>query len=119
MIEVMYLRDVEKIDNPEVASYLQKRFQDIDHVLHPQSEGYFLYEEDFTSLYEKNTQHYFVLPSIDEGLFDRVEKVEIQGNIVEVSILFNNEFMISLILHNLSQEYLEIITKEKKNEVDI
>ena len=53
MIEVMYLRDVEKIDNAEVASYLQKRFQEIDHVLHPQTEGYFLYVENFSSLYEK------------------------------------------------------------------
>ena len=113
MIEVMYLKDVDKIDNPEVANYLQKRFQEINHVPHPQSEGYFLYVENFSSLYEKRTQHYFVLPSIDEGLFERVEKVDIQGNIIEVSILFNNEFMISLILYNLPQEYLKIITKEK------
>jgi len=119
MIEVMYLRNVEKIDNPEVTSYLQKRLQEIDHILHPQTEGYFLYVEEFTSLYKKNIQHYFTLPSIDEGLFDRVEKVDIQGLIVEVSILFNNEFMMSLIFYKLKQEYLEIITKENKNEVDI
>ncbi len=113
MIEVMYLRDVEKIDNPEVASYLQKRLQEIDHILHPQTEGYFLYVEEFTSLYKKNMQHYFTLSSIDEGLFERVESVDIQGDIVEVSILFNNEFMMSLIFHNLTQEQLKIITKEE------
>ena len=112
MIELMYLRDLEKIDNPEVASYLQKRFQEIDHVLHPQTEGYFLYVENFSSLYEKHTQHYFTLPSIDEGLFERVEKVDIQGNIIEVSILFNNEFMMSLIFHNLTEDQLQIIAKE-------
>ena len=114
MIEVMYLRDAKKIDNPEVASYLRKRFKVIDHVLHPQTEGYFLYVEDFSSLYKNNIQHYFVLPSIDDGLFDSVENVDIQGSIVEVSLLFNNEFMMLLIFHNLTQEQLKIITKEKK-----
>ena len=115
MIEVMYLRDVEKIDDLEVASYLHKRLQDIDHILHPQTEGYFLYVEDFTSLYKKNIQHYFVLPSIEEGLFNSVENIDVQGNILEVSLLFNNEFMISLIFHNLTQEQLKIIRKEKKS----
>ena len=113
MIEVMYLRDIEKITDPEVESYLHKRFQEIAHTLHPQTEGYFLYVEDFNSLYQKNMQRYFTLPSIDEGLFERVEKVDRQGNIVEVSILFNNEFMMSLIFHNLTQEQLKIITKEE------
>ena len=114
MIEVMYPRDIEKINNSEVASYLHKRFQEIDHTLHPQTEGYFLYVEEFSSLYKKNIQHYCVLPSIDEGLFDSVEKVDIQGLIVEVSLLFNNEFMMSLIFHNLTSEQLQIIRKEEK-----
>ncbi len=113
MIEVMYVRDIAKINDPEVASYLQKRFQEIDHLLHPQTEGYFLYVEDFTSLHKSHTQHYVTLPSIDAGLFDRVENVAIQGSIVEVSLLFNNEFLISLILHNVTQEQLQIITKEE------
>jgi len=116
MIEVMYLRDIEKIDDPEVVSYLQKRFQEIDHVLHPQTEGYFLYVEDFSTLYEEHKQHYFTLPSIDKGLFDRVEKVDIKGDIVEVSLLFNNEFMMSLIFYALDQKSLESITKGEKIE---
>ena len=114
MIEVMYIRDIEKIDNPEVASYLHKRFQEMDHILHPPTEGYFLYVEDFSSLHKKNIQHYFVLSSIDDGLFNSVENVDIQGSIVEVSLLFNNEFIISLIFHNLTQEQLKIIIKEGK-----
>ena len=118
MIEVMYVRDVKKIDDPEVASYLHTRFQEIDHILHPQTEGYFLYVEKFQLLYERHIQHYFTLPSIEEGLFERVEAVDIHGDIVEVSLLFNNEFMMSLVFYKLKQEYLEIITKESKNEVD-
>ena len=114
MVEVMYLRDAEKIDDAEVARYLHKRLQEIDHILHPQTEGYFLYVEDFTSLYKSNIQHYFVLPSIDDGLFNSVKNIDVQGNIVEVSLLFNNEFMMSLIFHNLTQEQLKIITKEGK-----
>jgi hypothetical protein len=114
MIEVMYPRDIEKINDPVVASYLHKRFQEMDHILHPQTEGYFLYVEEFSSLHQRHSQHYFTLPSIDEGLIDSVENVKIEGNIVEVSILFNNEFMMSLIFHNLTSEQLQIITKEVK-----
>jgi len=114
MVEVMYPRDIEKINDPEVASYLHKRFQEIDHVLHPQTEGYFLYVEAFTSLYKKNTQYYLVLPSIQEGLFNKIENVEVENGVVEVSLLFNNEFMISLIFHNLTAEELQVITKEVK-----
>ena len=114
MIEVMYPRDIEKIDNSEVASYLHKRFQEMDHILHPQTEGYFLYVEEFNSLHKKNIQHYFTLPSISEGLFDRVENIEIENGVVEVSLLFNNEFMMSLIFHNLTAEELQIIRKEVK-----
>ena len=114
MIEVMYPRDIEKIDNPEVARYLHKRFLEIDYTLHPQTEGYFLYVEAFTSLYKNHIQHYFTLPSISEGLFDRVENIEIENGVVEVSLLFNNEFMISLIFHNLTAEELQVITKEVK-----
>jgi len=116
MIEVMYLRDVKKIDNPEVASYLCKRFKEIDYTLIPQIEGYFLYVEDFSLLLESHRLKYLILPSIAEGLFNDIEGVSVEGDIVEVSLLFNNEFLMSLVFNSLDQKSLEIITKEKNIE---
>ena len=110
MIEVMYLKDIEKIDDSKVKKYLHKRFQELNHVLSPQSEGYFLYVEDFNSLHINHRQHNFTLPSIAEGMLESIENVTVQDNIVEVSLLFNNEFMISLILHDLTLEQLALIT---------
>ena len=116
MIDVMNPNDIEKIDVPEVQAYLYKRFKEINYTLMPQIEGYFLFVEDFSLLYESHQLMHFILPSIKEGLFDRVEGVSVEGDIVEVSLLFNNEFLMSLIFKGLDQESLEVITKEEKIE---
>ncbi len=112
MVEVMHSSDIGKIRSPDV----QKRFTEIDNRLIPQIEGYFLYVEDFSLLYESHQLKHFILPSIKEGLFDRVEGVSVEGDIVEVSLLFNNEFLMSLVFKGLDQESLEVITKEKQIE---
>ena len=116
MIEVMHPSDIEEIDVPEVQAYLHKRFKEIDYGLTPHIEGYFLYVEAFSLLYEKQRLKHLVLPSIAGGLFDRVEGVSVEGDIVEVSLLFNNEFLMSLVFKGLDQKSLEVITKEKKIE---
>ncbi len=116
MIEVMYSEDIEKINAPAVQVYLHKRFKEIDHTLIPHIEGYFLYVEDFSLLLTSHRLKHLVLPSIAEGLFDRVEGMALEGEIVEVSLLFNNEFLMSLVFHGLDQKSLEVITKEKKIE---
>lgn len=114
MIEVMYPIDIEKINSSEIQAYLFKRFKEIDYSLMPHIEGYFLYVKEFSLLYERHRLKHFTLPSITEGLFDEVEGVSVEGDIVEVSILFNNEFLMSLVFNSLDEKSLEIITKEKK-----
>ena len=114
MIEVLQPEDIEKIDVPEVQAYLHKRFKEIDYRLTPHIEGYFLYIDAFLLLYKSNQLKYLILPSITEGLFDKVEGVSVEGDIVEVSLLFNNEFLMSLIFKGLDQKSLEVITKDEK-----
>ena len=116
MIEVMYPQDIEKISSLEIQVYLHKRFKEIDYSLIPEIEGYFLFVENFSLLYESHRLKYLILPSIAEGLFDNVEGVSVESNIVEVSLLFNNEFILSLLFKGLEQKSLEIVNKEIKIE---
>lgn len=112
MVEVMNTKDIEKITSTEMQTYLFKRFKEINYHLIPHVEGYFLYVEDFTSLYKSHQLSHLILPSISEGLFDHVEGVSIDGDIVEVSLLFNNEFLMSLVFNGLDVKSLVMITKE-------
>jgi hypothetical protein len=111
MIEVMHPKDIEQIDNAEVVAYLHQRFEEMGYRLHPQTEGYFLYVEDFMQLYESHPLHYVTLPSISGGLLQRIEGVKIQEDIVEIILIFNNEFTLSLVLYKPSQTFLQMITK--------
>ena len=113
MIEVMHPNDIEKIDVPELQVYLRKRFKEIDYTLIPHVEGYFLYVEDFSLLLESHRLKYLILPSLADGLFNDVEGVSEEGDIVEVSLLFNNEFLLSLIFKSIDQRNLSIIRGEK------
>ena len=114
MIEVMCPQDIEKITSPVVQTYLHKRFKEIGYVIDPEIEGYFIYVPDFAQLHQTQDLTYLILPSIEEGLFDRPEGISITGDIVEVSLLFNNEFLISLVFYRLSPGEFEIITKENE-----
>ena len=115
IIEVMYPNDIDKISSPEIQAYLYKRFKEIDYSLIPHVEGYFLYVKDFSLLYESHNLNYLILPSIGEGLFDHIEGISVEDDIVEVSLLFNNEFLMSLVFNGSDEKSLEIVTKEKKS----
>lgn len=113
MIEVMSINDIESITSAPMRKYLFKRFEEIG-TLNPPTEGYFLIVNDFALLQERQPLHYMCLPSIAEGLFDHIEGISVEGDIVEVSLLFNNEFLMSLVFNGLDEKSLEIVTKEKK-----
>ncbi len=112
MIEVMNPSDIEKITSPKVQRYLHARFKEIAYAPTPDIEGYFLVIDDFTQLNTRQKLTHVVLPSIAEGLLQEVEAVTMRNAVVEISLLFNNEFLLSLILIDLSPEHLSLIMKE-------
>ena len=57
---------------------------------------------------------YVTLPSISEGLFRNIEGITIKGDIVEVSLLFCNEFLLSVIFYRLNAKSLDLITKQSR-----
>ena len=116
MIEVMYPGDIEKITSPDIQAYLHKCFKEIANPLVPEREGYFIYVDEFPLLYRSHHLMYFTLPVIADGLFNHVEGISMEGDIVEVSLLFSNEFLITLVFKGLDKKNLEIITKDRIDE---
>ena len=114
MIEVMSKSDIVKVDVLPVQTYLHKRFKELKHPLEPSTEGYFVYVGDFTSLQGSHRLRYVTLPAISEGLFRNIEAVSIKDDIVEVSLLFNNEFLLSLIFYSLDINSLNLITNQSR-----
>ena len=114
MIEVMTQSDILKINLPQVQNYLVTRFKELEYPLQPSTEGYFIYVEDFTSLQVRQHLTYVTLPSISEGLFRHIEAITIKDDIIEVSLLFNNEFLLSVIFYKLDDHSLDVITKQTR-----
>ena len=114
MIEVMTQSDIAKVDVLAVQTYLHKRFKELEYLLNPITEGYFIYVKDFTSLQVSHRLTYVTLPSIAEGLFRHIEGITIKEDIVEVSLLFNNEFLLSLIFYGLDANSLNLITNQSR-----
>jgi len=99
LVEIQRLTDIDKVHDLQVQQYLQKRFNEIQGIDTPVSEGYFVFVEDFKELYYRNNLQHTSLLSIDEGLFNNVEDIHIKHGIMEVSLLFNNEFLLSLVFY--------------------
>ncbi len=114
MVEVMTQSDILKINLPQVQNYLERRFKELEYPLQPSTEGYFIYVEDFTALQVSHRLTFVTLPSIAEGLFRHIEAISIKDDIVEVSLLFNNEFLLSLIFYRLDTDSLNLITNQSR-----
>ena len=116
MVEIFQPQDVLDVSPISVQRYLLTRFTEIGYTLNPRSEGYFIYVDDFTELTQTQSLSHITLPSLENGLFSSVEDITIKGDIVEVSLLFNNEFLLSLIFYKIDDEDLAHIRgKEPKN----
>ena len=109
MIEIFDENDISRIPSQKVRDHLHKRFKEIGELLNPAAEGYFVYVDDFEQLYHRNVLRFVELPSIEEGFLKYNEGVMQCGEIVEVSILFNNEFLLTLVLDDLSEDQKSLV----------
>ncbi len=104
LFELFSLKEVEKLPHPVLKQYLKTRFKEIGGIKRPGVEGYFVYVEHFSALYQRNALRYVTLSSIAEGLFSNIEGISFKQDIVEVSLLFNNEFLLTLVFYQLDEE---------------
>lgn len=113
IIEVIEIEDIEKIDSTEIKAYLKKRFRQLYYPLRPAIDGYFLYVDNPALFDQEHTLRHVILPTVEQGLFRHIEGVKIGHNIIEISLLFNNEFLLSIVLlkSRCNDKFLQMINQ--------
>lgn len=99
MIEILHRSDIEKIVDDRIKDYLLYSFLRLpEDYIYPDY-GYFVVIESIKDLESDLIKLSTIsLPNIENGLFDDIELVEIQDEIIELVILYDNDFGVSLII---------------------
>lgn len=113
MVEVVEIQDIEKIDSGEIKTYLKKRFEQLQYPLRAAIDGYFLYVDNPALFDQEHTLRHVTLPTIEQGLFRHIEGVEIEDNTIEISLLRNNEFLLSIVLpkSHCDDKFLQMVNQ--------
>lgn len=100
MVEILKFDDVDKIEDIELKKYAQYSLDRLpDDYCYPEY-GYFIIIENLDEIEGYKTKFTnFTLPSFENGLLDMIEIVEHKANIVEIVILIDNDFSVSLIMY--------------------
>ncbi len=111
MIEITKLEEIKAIESAKIRIYLKKRLREVGFELNPLTEGSFLYVEDPEELEQSHKLQGVTLPSIEQGLFTHIEAVTVHLGIFEISLLFNNEYILSIVLdqNRCSEDFLQQI----------
>lgn len=101
MIELLSKSDVNLIANPALKDYALFSFERLPSDYIYPDYGYFIVIENFEELLHNPLPlSKCKLPSINDGLFDYIELVEQKEGILEIVILVDNDFGVSLILES-------------------
>ena len=119
MIEITKLEEIKAIESAKIRIYLKKRLREVGFELNPLTEGSFLYVEDPGELEQSHKLQGVTLPSIEQGLFSNIETITADLDIFEISLLFNNEYLLSLIIYskNCSETFLQQLGVDDFNEI--
>ena len=118
MIEITKLEEINSIESAKIRIYLKRRLKEIGYELNPLTEGSFLYVEDPQEFQQSHKLQGVTLPSIEQGLFAHIEAVTVHLGIFEISLLFNNEYLLSIVVdqNSCSEEFLQLISMDVLNE---
>jgi len=118
MIEITKPEEINSIESAKIRTYLKRRLREVGYELNSQTEGSFLYVEDPKLLHHSHRLCGVTLPSIEQGLFTSVEAVTVHLGIFEISLLFNNEYLLSIVVdeNRCSEEFLQLISMDEFNE---
>jgi hypothetical protein len=104
MIEILQRQNVHKIQDIQLKEYIQYSLDRLSNDFELPECGYFVVIENYDELKQNPIQlTYCVLPSIEnEDFINSIEIVETSKNqeIIEIIFILNNDFSISLVLHN-------------------
>ena len=101
MIELLNKGDVSLIKNPALKEYATYSFERLPSDFVYPDHGYFIIIEQFDELLQNPLPFSKCkLPSFNDGLLDYIELVEQKEDILEVLVLVDNDFGVSLILES-------------------
>lgn len=99
MIEVLSKNDVSNISNEKSRDFLISCFDRLPKEFFYPKDGYFILVEDFNELlFESIKIGNVVLPSFENGLYEYISMVEVENDYMEILLLLDNDFGVSLIL---------------------
>jgi len=112
MIELLNKGDVSLIKNPALKEYAIYSFDRLPSDFVYPEYGYFIIIEHFDELLKSPLLFSKCqLPSFNDGLFEHIELIEQKGDVLEIVILVDNDFGVSLILES------KIVPKEILNKL--
>ena len=99
MIEILNKSDINKVTDTTMQEYLKSGFGRLPkEYLYPDY-GYFIVVEDFKELIGEDIQLFnTTIPSLYTGLYDSINMVELNDEMMEILIFLDNDISVSFIV---------------------
>ena len=114
MIEILNKEDINKVNDEKLKNHLYKSFDRLTKEFDYPNDGYFVIVENQNEI--KSTPISLStcqLNSLDAGLYDDINMVEIEDEVVEILVFIDNDVNVAfVVLENM----LDIEVKEKLQE---
>ena len=106
MIEILNKSDINKIQNEKLKNHLYKSFERLTKEFNYPNDGYFVIIENQSEIKSTPiTLSTCQLNSLDTGLYDDINMVEIEDGVVEILVFIDNDVNVALvILENILDE---------------
>ena len=106
MIEILNKTDINKIQNEKLKNHLNKSFERLTKEFDYPNDGYFVIIENQNEIKSTPiTLSTCQLNSLDTGLYDDINMVEIEDGVVEILVFIDNDVNVAfVILENILDE---------------
>ncbi len=106
MIEILNKTDINKIQNEKLKNHLYKSFDRLTKEFDYPNDGYFVIIENQNEIKSTPiTLSTCQLNSLDTGLYDDINMVEIEDGVVEILVFIDNDVNVAfVILENILDE---------------
>ena len=106
MIEILNKEDINKVQNKKLKNHLYKSFDRLTKEFDYPNDGYFVIIENQNEIKSTPiTLSTCQLNSLDTGLYDDINMVEIEDGVVEILVFIDNDVNVAfVILENILDE---------------
>lgn len=114
MIEILKLSDINKIQDEKLKNHLYKSFDRLTKEFDYPNDGYFVIVENQSEIKSiPITLSTCQLNSLDTGLYDDINMVEIEDGVIEILVFIDNDINVAFVM---LENILDDEIKEKLQE---